>query len=35
MGLRLTSETSAIEIVDAFLATDPDGTETANIARLP
>ena len=35
MGLRLTSETSAREIVDAFLDTDPDGTETANIARLP
>jgi ribose 5-phosphate isomerase B len=35
MGLRLTSETSAIEIADAFLTTDPDGTETANISRLP
>ena len=35
MGLRLTSETSAIEIADAFLTTDPDGTETENIARLP
>ena len=35
MGLRLTSETSAKEIADAFLATDPDGTETANIAQLP
>ena len=23
------------EIVDAFLSTDPDGTETDNIARLP
>jgi ribose 5-phosphate isomerase B len=34
MGLRLTSETSAIEIADAFLSTDPDGTETENIARL-
>jgi ribose 5-phosphate isomerase B len=34
MGLRLTSEASAVEIVDAFLATDPDGTETDNIARL-
>jgi hypothetical protein len=35
MGLRLTSEAAAIEMVDAFLTTDPDGTETANIARLP
>jgi ribose 5-phosphate isomerase B len=35
MGLRLTSETSAIEIADAFLSTDPDGTETDNIARVP
>ena len=35
MGLRLTSETSAIEIADAFLTTDPDGTESANISRLP
>jgi ribose 5-phosphate isomerase B len=34
MGLRLTSETSAIEIADAFLSTDPDGTETDNIARV-
>ena len=34
MGLRLTSETSAIEIADAFLAAEPDGTETANIAKL-
>jgi ribose 5-phosphate isomerase B len=35
MGLRLTSETSAIEITDAFLDTDPDGTESDNIAQLP
>ena len=34
LGLRLTSEASAREIVDAFLTTEPDGTETANIARL-
>jgi ribose 5-phosphate isomerase B len=34
MGLRLTSETSAVEIADAFLSTDPDGTETDNISRL-
>jgi ribose 5-phosphate isomerase B len=31
MGLRLTSEPVAVEMVDAFLATEPDGTETANI----
>jgi ribose 5-phosphate isomerase B len=34
MGLRLTSETSAREMLDAFLTTDPDGTETAAIAAL-
>ncbi len=34
LGLRLTSEAAALEIVDAFLATDPDGTEAANIARI-
>jgi ribose 5-phosphate isomerase B len=34
LGLRLTSEAAAIEMVDAFLTTDPDGTETDNIARL-
>jgi ribose 5-phosphate isomerase B len=34
MGLRLTSETSAIEIAEAFLTTDPDGSEADNIARL-
>ena len=34
MGLRLTSEPVAVEIVDAFLATEPDGTETANIAAV-
>jgi ribose 5-phosphate isomerase B len=34
LGLRLTSEPVALEIVDAFLATDPDGTETANIAAV-
>ncbi len=35
LGLRLTSEATAREIVDAFLSTEPDGTETDNIARLP
>src|SRR5918997_6998293 len=33
-GLRLTSEAAAVEIVDAFLSTDPDGTETENISRV-
>jgi ribose 5-phosphate isomerase B len=34
LGLRLTSEPVAVEIVDAFLATEPDGTEIANIAAV-
>ena len=34
LGLRLTSATVADEIVEAFLATDPDGSEDANIARV-
>ena len=34
LGLRLTSEPVALEIVDAFLATEPDGSETANIAAV-
>ena len=34
MGLRLTSGATAIEIVDAFLTTDADGSEATNIARL-
>jgi ribose 5-phosphate isomerase B len=34
LGLRLTSTTVADEMLDAFLTTDPDGTETANIAQL-
>jgi len=34
MGLRLTSESVAVEMVDAFLTTEPDGTETANIAAV-
>jgi ribose 5-phosphate isomerase B len=33
-GLRLTSATVADEMVEAFLATDPDGSEDANIARV-
>jgi ribose 5-phosphate isomerase B len=35
LGLRLTSEAVAFEVVDAFLSTDSDGSETANIARVP
>jgi ribose 5-phosphate isomerase B len=34
LGLRLTSEPVAVEIVDAFLTTEPDGTESANIAAV-
>lgn len=34
IGLRLTSQTSAREMLEAFLTTAPDGTETANIERL-
>jgi ribose 5-phosphate isomerase B len=34
LGLRLTSPTVADEMLDAFLATDPDESEAANIARL-
>jgi ribose 5-phosphate isomerase B len=35
LGLRLTSSAVAEEIVDAFLAGGPDGTEAENIASLP
>lgn len=34
LGLRLTTETVAVEIVAAFLGTEPDGTEADNIARV-
>jgi ribose 5-phosphate isomerase B len=34
MGLRLTSETVAREMVDSFLATDPDPSEQNNFGRL-
>ena len=34
LGLRLTTETVAEELLDAFLTTEPDGSEAANIARL-
>ena len=33
-GLRLTSPEVAREMLDAFLSTDPDDDEAANIARL-
>ena len=33
-GLRLTSETVADEMVDAFLATAPDASEATNIASV-
>lgn len=34
LGLRLTSAVVAVEVVDAFLATDPDPDEAAAIARV-
>jgi ribose 5-phosphate isomerase B len=34
LGLRLTSPTVADEMLDAFLATDPDESEAANYTRL-
>jgi ribose 5-phosphate isomerase B len=34
MGLRLTSPTVADEMIDAFLTTEPDGSETGNIQRV-
>jgi ribose 5-phosphate isomerase B len=34
LGLRLTSEATAIEIVDAFLTAEPDATEAENISRI-
>ena len=33
-GLRLTSPTVAQEMLDAFLSTEPDGDEAANIAKI-
>jgi ribose 5-phosphate isomerase B len=35
LGLRLTTATVADEMLDAFLTTEPDADEAANIARLP
>jgi ribose 5-phosphate isomerase B len=34
LGLRLTTATVAVEMLDAFLTTEPDGTETENIAGV-
>ena len=34
LGLRLTSPPLAVEMLDAFLAGEPDDDETANIAKL-
>ena len=34
LGLRLTSEAAAVEMVDAFLTTDPDDGEAGTIARV-
>ena len=34
LGLRLTSPALADEMLDAFLATDAEGDEAANIAKL-
>jgi ribose 5-phosphate isomerase B len=34
LGLRLTSPTVAAEMLDAFLATDPEPEERANIDRV-
>jgi hypothetical protein len=35
MSLRLTSPAVAREMVDAFFSTEPDPSESANIAGLP
>ena len=34
MGLRLTSDTTAAEMIDAFLASSPDPSESAEIAKF-
>ena len=34
LGLRLTTETTAAEMLDAFLTADPDGGEQARIAAV-
>ena len=34
LGLRLTSPTVAREMLDAFLSTEPEGDEAANIAKV-
>jgi ribose 5-phosphate isomerase B len=35
LGLRLTSPALADEMIDAFLDTEPEVNEAANIAKLP
>ena len=34
MGLRLTTPATAVEMLDAFLRTDPDAGEAANMAKV-
>jgi ribose 5-phosphate isomerase B len=34
LSLRLTSEATGREILDAWLSTDPDGSETDNIEKV-
>ena len=34
MGLRLTTPATALEMLDAFLSTDPDAEEAANITKV-
>lgn len=34
IGLRLTTAAVAEELLEAFLSTEPDGSETANIAKV-
>jgi ribose 5-phosphate isomerase B len=34
LGLRLTTPAVAVEMLDAFLATDPDADEAANITKV-
>jgi ribose 5-phosphate isomerase B len=34
LSLRLTSEATGREILDAWLSTDPDGSETSNIEKV-
>jgi ribose 5-phosphate isomerase B len=34
LGLRLTTEPVAAEVLDAFLGTEPDASEAAQVAKL-